>query len=90
MKQLYVALNSTEAHIISHLLQNDGIDARVQGDYLQGAVGGLPTTGHIRVVVPNEDYERAQHVLKEFQEEAADLYIMLKKNILKRIFTLFP
>ncbi len=68
MKQLYVALNSTEAHIISHLLQNDGIDARVQGDYLQGAVGGLPTTGHIRVVVPDEDYERAQHVLKEFQE----------------------
>ena len=28
-------------------------------------------------------------ILKKFQEEAADLYIMLKKNILKRIFNLF-
>lgn len=35
---------------------------------MQGAIGGVPTMGHIRVVVHDEDYERAQHVLKEFQE----------------------
>lgn len=39
---IYRAANITDAHLVRHLLEAEGIAAFVQGEYLQGAVGELP------------------------------------------------
>ncbi|MEN8226403.1 MAG: DUF2007 domain-containing protein, partial [Bacteroidota bacterium] len=41
MKCIFEASSGLEAHMISNLLQQDGIEARIDGEYLQGGVGEL-------------------------------------------------
>lgn len=63
MKTLYQAANSLEAHMIVHMLEQQGIKGRVDGEYLQGGVGELPAAGLVRVVVPEEDYTAAKAIV---------------------------
>ncbi len=68
MKTVLHALNSLEAHIIKGLLESEGINSNVVGEYLQGAMGGLPVNGLIRVVVDENDYEQATEVIDNWRE----------------------
>ena len=36
MKEIYTARNSTEAHLVSEMLQRNGIQVRVRGEFLFG------------------------------------------------------
>ena len=63
MKMVYEAAHGVEAHMIADLLRQEGISGQVQGEYLQGAVGGLPAAGLVRVVVDEDDYDRARRVI---------------------------
>lgn len=63
MKTLYQAANSLEAHMILHLLEQQGITGRVDGEYLQGGVGELPAAGLVRVMVAEEDYAAAKVII---------------------------
>lgn len=63
MKTVLHALNSMEANVVKGLLESEGINCSVLGEYLQGAIGGLPATGLIRVVVEDEDYEQARLIV---------------------------
>lgn len=66
MKTVLHALNSVEAHVVKGLLQSEGIECSVLGEYLQGAIGELPPTGLIRVVVNDEDYEQASAIIDDW------------------------
>ena len=66
MKTLYQASNSLEAHMILHLLEQQGIAGRVDGEYLQGGVGELPAAGLVRVMVEEEDYAAAKAVVDKW------------------------
>ena len=66
MKTVLHALNSVEAHVVKGLLRSEGIECSVLGDYLQGAVGELPPTNLIRVVVNDEDYDRAKAIVDDW------------------------
>lgn len=44
MKQVYVAKNPLEAHFVKGLLEAEGIEAFVRGEYLFGARGEVPVT----------------------------------------------
>lgn len=66
MKTVLHALNSVEAHVVKGLLQSEGIESSVLGEYLQGGIGELPPTGLIRVVVNDEDYERASAIVDDW------------------------
>ncbi len=68
MKTVLHALNSLEAHIIQGLLESEGITSNITGEYLQGAIGELPATGLIRVVVDENDYEQATQVIDNWRE----------------------
>jgi hypothetical protein len=68
MQIIYSAQNSVEAHIIRGLLENHGIAARVNGDYLQGGIGELPLIDLVTVSVADEDYARALEVIEEFDQ----------------------
>jgi hypothetical protein len=64
MTSVYEASLSVEAHMIKHLLEQGGLKAFVQGEYLQGAMGELPVTGLVRVMVNDEDYQEAREIIE--------------------------
>jgi hypothetical protein len=67
MRTVFDASNAVEAHMILHLLQQSGIDGRVEGEQLLGAVGELPAMGLVRVVVADEDVTRAKAVIADWE-----------------------
>jgi len=67
MKTAYDANDNIEAHLVMHQLQQAGIDARIEGQFLQGGIGELPAMGNVRVVVPEEDYEAARQVIADWE-----------------------
>jgi hypothetical protein len=68
MKTVLHALNSLEAHIIKGLLESEGITSSIAGEYLQGAIGGLPANGLIRVLVNENDYQQATEIIDNWRE----------------------
>jgi hypothetical protein len=67
MKSVYDASNNIEAHLVMHQLQQAGIDATIQGEFLQGGVGDLPAAGNVRVMVPENDFEEARSVIADWE-----------------------
>ena len=65
--KIYSAQNAVDAHIVKGLLEQQGISARVNGEYLQGGIGELPLIGLVTVSVAEEDYEKATSVLSEYE-----------------------
>ncbi len=66
MKLLYEASNTIEAHMILNLLEQSGLSARIDGEYLQGAFGELPITGVIRVMVEENNYADANEIIRKW------------------------
>lgn len=52
--------------MISNLLQQVGIVARIHGEYLQGGVGELQAMGIVLVLVDDADYINAQEVIQNW------------------------
>ena len=71
MKCIFEASSGLEAHMISNLLQQDGIVARIDGEYLQGGVGELQAMGFVRVLVDDADYKNAQEIIKSWDANQA-------------------
>lgn len=69
-KLAFDASSNIEAHLVMHQLQQAGIDARIEGEYLQGGVGDLAAIGNVRVLVDEKDLDEAKAVIAEW--EAAD------------------
>lgn len=67
MLKVYSASNSIDAHIVKGMFEQEGIAARVDGEYLQGGIGELPLIGLVTVSVAEEDYEKAVKVLHEYE-----------------------
>ena len=72
MKTAYDASNNIEAHLALHQLQQAGIKARIQGEFLQGGIGDLPAAGNIRVIVAEKDLELARQVIADWESAAGD------------------
>ena len=68
MKTVLHALDLIEANLVKGLLENEGIACNVVGEYLQGAIGELPTNGLIRVVVNEEDYDQANEIIEGWRD----------------------
>jgi hypothetical protein len=68
---VYRANDVTEAHIVKGMLESYGIEAFVQGYYLQGAIGELPVSGLVSVAVHNEDETEARDVIKQYESGAS-------------------
>jgi hypothetical protein len=68
MKVLYNAENSIDANLLKDMLEQAGIMAFVNGQFLQGGIGELPAAGLITVSVADPDHKAAMGILNEFQE----------------------
>jgi len=53
--------------MILHLLQQSGIEGRIDGEHLLGAMGELPVMGLVRVVVDDGDVRRAKEVIADWE-----------------------
>lgn len=69
MTKIYSAQNAIDAHIVKGMLEQQGIQARVNGEYLQGGIGELPLIDLVTVSVAEEDYEKALEVLRKYENE---------------------
>lgn len=73
MKTVYEAANALEAHMLADVLKQEGITAQVLGGFLTGAVGELPAAGLVRLMVDDEDFDRARVVIERWESAQVDL-----------------
>ena len=66
MKQVHIARHAPEAHIVKGLLESNGIEAVIRGEFLTSGWGELPVDVCSVWVADDAHYERAQAVLLEF------------------------
>lgn len=67
MRTVYEASNSIEAHILQGFLMQEGIATQVVGAYLQGGMGELPAQGFVRLLVGEDDYDRARAAIERWE-----------------------
>ncbi|HIE54683.1 MAG TPA: DUF2007 domain-containing protein [Chromatiaceae bacterium] len=72
MVTVFHPLNAIEAHLVKILLIGEGIEPRVIGDHLQGAMGELPALGTMRVQVCETDERRARAIIEEWWQNRDD------------------
>ena len=71
MKPLHSARHATEAHLICGYLESQGIRTLVRGEFLAGGIGELPA-GLCKVwVVDDNEYPRADTLLRQFFQGTA-------------------
>lgn len=58
--------------MILNLLQQEGIDARVDGEYLQGGIGELSAINVVRVVVNETDFNKARSIISDWESRQPD------------------
>jgi len=67
MPSVFEASSGLDAHMILNLLQQQGINGRIEGEYLQGGIGELQAMGFVRVLVSDEDYAVAKRIIGEWE-----------------------
>lgn len=64
---VYTADNLIEGNLVKGLLEAQGIDTFVNGQYLQGAIGELMPMGHIKLSVDDEDELAALRIIERYE-----------------------
>jgi len=67
MLVIYHAANSLDANMIKGLLAQYDIASFIQGEYLQGGAGDLPTADLVTVSVPDSHAQEAKKIVAEWQ-----------------------
>lgn len=70
MIKVYRAANITEAHIVKGMLEARGIQAFVEGQYLQGGIGELATMDFASVSVNDDDVQQAREIIAEYENNS--------------------
>jgi hypothetical protein len=73
MKLVYAADNGIEAQLVRDILERENIFVRVDGEFLQGAIGELQSMGLVRVLVPKAHYDRAKEILNRDWHDSSEL-----------------
>jgi hypothetical protein len=56
-----------QAQLVTGLLRHAGIEVFLQGALLQGALGDLPATGHLRIFVDESDRVAAEEIIAAYE-----------------------
>ena len=72
MRVVYDAYTSLDAYVVKNLLESEGIEAHIQGEYLQGGVGELSAMNLVKVSVNDHDIERARAIIEEWERQQPD------------------
>jgi hypothetical protein len=69
VKQVYLAQDPIEANMLVDLLEAEGIEAVVQGEYLYAIRGLVPATYPTVWVVNEDEYDQARALALEFDRQ---------------------
>lgn len=72
MVRLYSADDAIEAHLLKHMLEQQGMAAFITGEHLEGVAGEVPLAGLIDVWVLEDHLPDAQEVLEDFYDTLDD------------------
>ncbi len=67
MKCVYEASNALDAYMIFNLLTQEGIQGRVDGEHLVGGIGEIQAINLVRVMVPDEEFDRAREIIRDWE-----------------------
>jgi hypothetical protein len=67
MPSVYEASDTIEAQLLVDFLASEGIAARIEGEYLQGAIGELPASGLVRVSVDDIDQSHTRELIARWK-----------------------
>jgi len=67
MQIVYEAANSLEANLLKGLLAQQGIEAMIAGEYLQGGIGELPVAGMVTLSVEETDLLAAERIIRDYE-----------------------
>lgn len=73
LKLLYVPDNAITGHLLQDLLAAEGIDAHLEGEFLQGGIGELPPLGVVRLMVADDDWQSANQIIQDWEAGAYSL-----------------
>ena len=68
MQRVYLAENNIEAYLVQGLLEAEGIDCEIHGEYLPGGAGLLPAAGTVELWVPAEQEASARELLRRYEQ----------------------
>ena len=68
MKRVYNAANHIQAHMVMHVLEQAGVQAMVQGEFLQSGAGELPLGNLVGVAVDDEDVAIAREIIEDWEK----------------------
>ncbi|CCK77050.1 MAG: DUF2007 domain-containing protein [Oleispira antarctica] len=66
MKCVYEASDVLEAHVIQGLLEQHRISSFIEGENLIGAVGGLPASYLVRILVNDDDLIKGISLMRDY------------------------
>ena len=69
---VYRASNALDAHLVKNVLEQEGLEAYIEGEYLQGGVGDLQAIDLIRVVVNSPDVPEAKTIVADWEATPID------------------
>jgi hypothetical protein len=72
VKIVYRAENIIDANLVKNALEAENIPAFVSGYYLTGAIGDLPPTSLVNVMVPAMEFERARSIAEGIDADLAE------------------
>ena len=67
MKRVYNAANHIQAHMVMHVLEQAGVHALVQGEFLKSGAGELPVGNLVGVAVDDEDVAIAREIIEDWE-----------------------
>jgi len=67
MRHIYEAAHTIEANLLKGLLETEGIEVFVNGEYLQGGIGDLPVSGIITLSVEEDDADAALKAIEAYE-----------------------
>ena len=70
MTLLYEAENALEAHMLVDLLAQQNLHARIDGEFLQGGVGEIQTSGLVRVLIDSDDFDDAKEIIRAWEKHS--------------------
>lgn len=73
MQTIFTATSITEAELIRGLLEQNGISAHINGQYLQGGIGVLPAVDLIGVSVADELVVDAKNIIEAYERATPDM-----------------
>jgi len=68
MQRVYLAENNIEAYLVQGLLEGEGLECEIHGEYLPGGAGLLPAAGTVELWVPVKQEAAARDLLRRYEQ----------------------